>query len=146
MSQKKALLDQLAFFQTLNMNKSALRRQLRTAGFVEIVMYNGTTLRAESFSQAWKCIRFNWKKTVGMSYRTWKRPPRDCRSGLGQNYCGSQRKGWQVMFFEISVAIGARTMFYFNPFEWRLGKDVTRIFTEWYFGPFTFHRYTGDVE
>jgi hypothetical protein len=36
-------------------------------------------------------------------------------------------------------------MFYFNPLEWRLGKDVTGIFIEWYFGPFTYHRYTKDA-
>lgn len=73
MNGKKSLLDQLAFFQTLNMSKAALRKQLRTHGYVEITMHDGVVLTVNNFSQAFKCIRWNFKKASGMSYRVWKR-------------------------------------------------------------------------
>jgi hypothetical protein len=70
MNQKKALLNQLSVFLDLGLNKSAIRRELRTKGVVEVTMYDGVVLPCKTMSDVWRCARFNWKKAQGKSYRS----------------------------------------------------------------------------
>jgi hypothetical protein len=62
MSQKKALLNQLAVFHLQNLNKSAIRKELRKNGSVVITMHDGVELKCETMSQVLRCVEFNYKR------------------------------------------------------------------------------------